>query len=48
MKEDNVFLTDMETAASPNTGFAVHSVRPNTSHFAKPGKVRRNIFGFIY
>jgi len=29
MGEDNVFLTDGETAASPNTGHPAHCVRPN-------------------
>lgn len=27
-------------AASPNTGFAAHSVCPNVSHFAKPETIR--------
>jgi len=31
-----------ECATADNTSFAAHSVRPNASHFAKPGNVRRN------
>jgi len=29
-------------AASPNTGFAAHSVRQNALHFAKPENVTGN------
>ena len=31
-------------ATSDNTGFAVHFVHPNASHFAKPENVICNIF----
>jgi hypothetical protein len=36
---NKTWLNKNTAAASPNTGFAAHYVRPNASHFAKPETV---------